>query len=689
MADYFWKNTDADNDGNNGNNYNTAEDGSGASALPGAGDRIFYSNTASNTPCTFSGGMSCSALFTKAADTGGTDDYTNTIDFNDQTMSFSGNIKPKSGTLNMGNGTTTVSGNVDFTGVTLNEENSTLKMDGSSKTIDSTVDENFYNIEITGSVTLNNNIAITNNLNVSGTYTGLAAGTITTLTGTLTLTGTCAGPGYLRLVDQNMTVTTGTITMSFQMYETIGGGATRTISARTFANDLIFKNTADTAVTWQMGAGTFTITDDFYFGADGAGNATVDASVNNPTVNITDLLDNNGTGGGNDIINAGSGTWTIGGNVNFVGGVFNYNTSTIKMTGTGKTITNASQNFHNLEIAAGAIISGFGGTDPQITNQLTVDGQLTSTDHIYILDGDTVSIGAAGNLTAAAGRYLRLVSGASISTTTGTLDMDVRHATTGTAVTVRSRTYAKDLIIYSDSNAGATATPTAGTLTCVDFTIQTNGNSGGIFIFDGSANNPTVTISGTVTIDEIAGRDEPIRIDAGSGTWTISGSDLDLTDVTTFNHNNGEFILSSSSNQTLTNNSKSFYNLTSSNSSSSPGLTIADNLSVANLFKCITANSVITFTNGITCTLNDINLDGQDTGTRVVLRPSASAEYNWNVTADPQTAVSNVDVSYCNASSGSTIDASDGTNNDGGNNTNWNFGGIIIPLHIIQPQGAL
>jgi hypothetical protein len=130
-----------------------------------------------------------------------------------------------------------------------------------------------------------------------------------------------------------------------------------------------------------------------------------------------------------------------------------------------------------------------------------------------------------------------------------------------------------------------------------------------------------------------------------------------------------------SANQSVTTGSSAFYNLTSTNISASPGVTFTNGTNVSNLFKDVTPASILTFTAGTTSTLADIQLHGAANPNYVTIR-STGAAANWHVTKTaPQNDVSYVSVSYNNASgSGDYIDATNGTNNNGGNNDSyWHF----------------
>ncbi|OQB05490.1 MAG: hypothetical protein BWY19_00990 [bacterium ADurb.Bin212] len=187
----------------------------------------------------------------------------------------------------------------------------------------------------------------------------------------------------------------------------------------------------------------------------------------------------------------------------------------------------------------------------------------------------------------------------------------------------------------------------------------------------------THSIGGDMTIYRNGDLSSIGYFDFGSSSITVNG-DIDLENITVTT-GTSTVVLAGSLNQSIASYSQSFYNLTITNSSSLPGVTFTDALDVDNLFKCITPSTTLTFTASTTSTLNDIELDGQASGTRIVIRSTSTTAANWNVAASTQTDVSYVSVSYNDASFGQEIDASNGTNNDGGNNTNWLFpSGITI-----------
>jgi len=81
MANLWWTDADTDNDGNNGNNWNTQEDGGGASgSVPTSGDNACFSNTASSANCNLSGAFDPDNIYMNSSDTGGTDDWSGAFD---------------------------------------------------------------------------------------------------------------------------------------------------------------------------------------------------------------------------------------------------------------------------------------------------------------------------------------------------------------------------------------------------------------------------------------------------------------------------------------------------------------------------------------------------------------------------------------------------------------------------------
>ena len=193
-------------------------------------------------------------------------------------------------------------------------------------------------------------------------------------------------------------------------------------------------------------------------------------------------------------------------------------------------------------------------------------------------------------------------------------------------------------------------------------------------------------VNGNVTI----GTGTTLNVGASSFALEVKG---DFANSGTFTAQSGTVTLSGTTKQTLSGsmiNGNSFYNLTITNSS---GTSASDNertdfvpsidfdaaATVTNNYVITTANVRVEYNSGSTYTIANINWNGQAVGTRIYFRNSAiTGTWSLNVSGT-QTAVFYVNVSRSNASGGSAIVASDGTNFDAGSNTNWNFGASQNP----------
>ncbi|GAG76355.1 unnamed protein product, partial [marine sediment metagenome] len=189
----------------------------------------------------------------------------------------------------------------------------------------------------------------------------------------------------------------------------------------------------------------------------------------------------------------------------------------------------------------------------------------------------------------------------------------------------------------------------------------------------------TVTVNGNMSVEGTGLSDGTYSV-LGNMSWSggqIYGVTINLSG--NLNWTGGTiytptFVLNGSAAQGITSTGNSFYNLTVTNASAN-GVTFSDSSGVTNNFVCITPSAKMTFTGTTTHTWNDINLNGGAVGTRITMQSSDASDWLFNVTS--QTDVSYVDVSHSNALGGIEIDASNGTNNDGGNNLNWDFGVTI------------
>lgn len=494
-----------------------------------------------------------------------------------------------------GAGTWTVSGNFDIRNGTWSATSgNTITMAGTLNTI-YTNTQNFYNFTVdpasTGTITVSGGMGISNTLTVAANDTATVNDyfdlTSTSAT-SLVLNGTIDGAGIVYYYTSVAFPTTGTMTADVYMYTIVD----QSIPGRTFGGDLWIEADNSSLKTLTFGsAGGQTITINGYLevSALSTANLAVDAATYDPTVSVGAQLDFIGTGSGTEIINAGTGTWTVSGNVNFTDGQYNIETgNTLVMNGTSKTLTSASQTLGNLTLsgsitlanathtvsgnlsmAGGTITAGTSlvtmtGTSNSITGggntlyDLTVDpatagtitlqtSDLAVSNTLTVAAGDTLSLDASRTLTHT-GATLTWGDGTSTISGSGTLRFTDASGGPGTggvlsavtrydassanvaSTTFDARTYGGKVELYASSG-------TAKTVSCADASTYTvSGASSHLHLFaEGAgdlsllcdtATDPTVSIGGDLDYQGSGGGSESIT--TGAGTWTVSGS-IDLT----------------------------------------------------------------------------------------------------------------------------------------------------------------
>ncbi|MBU2236059.1 hypothetical protein KKA01_03300, partial [Patescibacteria group bacterium] len=235
----------------------------------------------------------------------------------------------------------------------------------------------FNNVTFSGAAAGNGMWAVqTDDMSVIGTVdvdTGdtlsIGSGRTTTWTGTtFTLDGTISGSGRFA-VDSTTTVpTTGTLSSIVRLDGT--NGNTTVMPSRTYGGDVeIYNNSAASARTITPNSGTHTVSGSLIVEAANTQDVTFAGVTNNPTINITSDLDFGTSGGGAQTITSGTGIWTVSGNTDFTSGTYTATAgNTLKMNGTSKTITSATQTLQDFEISGGSVASA---------DAMNVDGTFT------------------------------------------------------------------------------------------------------------------------------------------------------------------------------------------------------------------------------------------------------------------------------------------------------------------------
>jgi uncharacterized repeat protein (TIGR01451 family) len=184
-------------------------------------------------------------------------------------------------------------------------------------------------------------------------------------------------------------------------------------------------------------------------------------------------------------------------------------------------------------------------------------------------------------------------------------------------------------------------------------TFTTNGynvdiDTGGITIAATGTLNASSGVGGTTTIYD-------------AGNWANSGA---------FTAGNSTVTFDGAAVQSVTRGSSAFNAVVVTNASAA-GVTFADALSTATLTDITNASTLKFATSGTHTVSTTLTLTGGSGANMITLAPSVAAT-NWNFSPPAGTTVTGVNVSY--SQSDKTITAN--SSNNGGNNTNWVFGGV-------------
>ncbi|MFC1687057.1 beta strand repeat-containing protein [Patescibacteria group bacterium] len=369
--------------------------------------------------------------------------------------------------------------------------------------------------------------------------------------------------------------------------------------------------------------------------------------------------------------------------------------SDIWMRGSSKNIIGANRTLYDLTI------------NPVSTSTITLqNSDLTVSNELTVSDGDTLTIasgrtlthlgpdiiltGSPGGTITGAGT-LQFTSASGGPSADGIISSVVRYnATTGNIAntTFDARTYGGKVELYSISAGIQTITAASGTYV-FSGDLSTIADGIGLNIISFTANDPDVTVTGTLTIGGTT------RLQASdSGTFNING---DYVNNGTFYDNLGTVTLGGSSQQSLsgsmTTSSNDFNNLIITNTSGSHS---GCGTFTAGVDFDAAATISGTFTINTTALGDSVRVEYQDeavytvtniswTGTAarpIIFRNSAIGTEAWDLNVTGSQTVTYVDVQGSNAT-GDTIDASDGTNTDCGENTEWQFANQITITGIL------
>ena len=560
------------------------------------------------------------------------------------------------GAITLANATHTLAGNLNIGSAGLTAGTSTIIMNGTDKTIDGG-GKTLNSLTISGTETLqNSDLTVGTLLTVDNSkQLTINSGRSLTLSKnsgtTLTLNGTITGTGRLTYQNSATTMTTSGTLSSVVRFDMLNGAMNIPYRASGYGGSIeVYNGTGNNRTATLSGSGTYTIAGGLYLTADGNGNTTIDDNGNDVTI-IGDL-DFTGSGNGTEIIQTNSfTTWTVSGNVDFTGGT--YTTSllnSLHLIGTNnQTFNGNGQDVYWLKI-----------NPPTPATVSLVGGDVNTTGMLEVATGDTFSIDS--NRTATA-RYLMLdgtISGAGrlkytdsdAFPNTGTISAILLMDATDRDQILSARTYGGPVELYSHSGSARAVTLASGTL-IFSSTVTTSADNGGLLTVDLNTNDPTVTVSGLLTI---------------GATTTFSASSANplnlargLTRIGTFSANNGTVNLTTSADATITGDI-TFYNFAISG---------------------IGAAKTITLTGNSTQTVNGTWTVTGASGQLVILQSSDTNQWNINPAS---ASVVYADLNYSNNQGVSICAAySQSTNNT---NTNWQLshGAACIAPTIVDAQ---
>jgi hypothetical protein len=529
-------------------------------------------------------------------------------------------------------------------------------------------------------------------------------------------------------VGNDLTVTNGlldttgsnhslTVTRDLTLSNTAGVGLTAngsTISISRHFNDTGDKYTHGTSTLTMAGTGTFTVANNstFYNVQMGASTFTTTLSSNN--WNINNVL----TFNGGSVSSSGSYTNLV------------CSTSCTPVVFSSATTLSGTRTLYHRSDAASTTITIAGGNYGSwgISNYAA-----TGNNSTFQLGGNITTTAVAPEVQATNG-----ITG-SVFTTTGS-NYSITSSSMNIAPCAPTRTGSwtinlnNSVVTHSSSTTGITVGLDCGshTLNLGGSSVDVKGNvsfvngTGTVSVTPGTSTVSWTHSSGTKTYTPNSQSLHHLTLNASGGTLqpagavdvngnftisagiydTVNGSNYALnvggnfTNNGTFTARNATVTLDGSSEQnvsgTLTG-SSAFYNMTVTNSSGTnasdcertgfvPSIDFDAAATVTNNTTFTTASSRVEFNSGSSYTLTNINWNGQASGTRLYFRNSAaSGSWSLNVSGT-QTAVSYVNVSRSDASSGSTIQAASGTNTDCGNNVNWSFNNPGSPSSLAQKK---
>lgn len=561
----------------------------------------------------------------------------------------------------------------------------------------------------TGVVTLGNTLTLstaggaTGNITIDGPATLDTSNRIVTVGGDLAINaGNLIGSNSLTVNGGDMTGD-GTINRSGGTTTLTGTGNFGGATIWTFAS-LVFGSVTTTTVTTATGSGGITITNTFNLSGTSLGGHPATLNTGSKTWaftgNIQSPMGSGALTSGNTL-NVDTSTFVFSGNAaganTNIRGVYNYYNLVLNNASETYDINAANLTVtHDLTVTAGTLDSTTGNRNITIGGSFSNSGTYNARNATVTFNATSTGKTLAGTLTSAgSSAFYNLTFNGIGGGWTLSNDTEVANVLTVANGTLNGASATLTL-------SGTTGTPltNAATFNADSSTVSYSGanSSGNTTVANVSYHHLTLNAADTFVLaaDTTVGGDLTISsgiLDAVSGqnyNLTVGGN---LSNSGTYTAQNNTVTLNGSAKQTLSGiwtGSSTFYNLTITNISGSadPGCGISFTPSIdfnvaasaSNNFTITTAAVKVEFNSGSTYTFNNINWNGQATGTPILMRNSNLSSGTWLLdVSGSQTAVQFVNVARSDASDGDNIDATTAGNTDCNNNTNWTFPATPTP----------
>ncbi|MBU2437505.1 MAG: hypothetical protein KKE55_07410, partial [Candidatus Omnitrophica bacterium] len=350
----------------------------------------------------------------------------------------------------------------------------------------------------------------------------------------------------------------------------------------------------------------------------------------------------------------------------------------------------------NLALSSGTDFLVWTGDTYTPGGNLTTDELIIQTGATYTAGSGTITVSGdftnAGTFTP--GTSTVIFDGTTSLTSGGSLlnNAQIGTDTASGSVTLADAADIDGLLTFNTTGGTASLDLSSQTLNyagaALDLTLaDTFTATGSTVIFDGtttltsagnSFNNVQIgsaTSGGSLTLADEADIDGAVSVGSANPTEFVltgktllyGGSNLNLNNLDIFTVAGSTVTLDGAGAQSITSESNIYNNLTITNASGA-GVTFADAFSAANL-TCNTASAKLTFGAGLTYTIiGTLTLNGQATGTRIVLDSSDGAtRFNFDVSGGAQN-VYYVDVSNSGVAGTAGNDITARYSVNGGNN---------------------